>query len=237
MTPEVREAEILATPPFARPTASGVVAVALSDRNSYFTRKNIAAGLQFILATLSDGWTIRPFVPQGPTVWTYLALGYSQGEAVRSAKRQSTNLRRLSRNGAGGDARYRDCQWDDLTGGDNSPLFRAAVERLDKAYETNAAFRKDVQELTRTALQGRGAESSEAVAVGYRYVIEEFACMTILQEVLGVEEMAWVYHKPVGLVDRLFEGTPYGLPKVQGASLVVVNAENDEFIAALGGQT
>lgn len=222
-----------AAQPFTRPTSSGVVFMAISPRNGYYTKDNIAAGLRYILDTMAEGWTLRPFVPQGPSVWTYRALGYTDAAAESSARRQARHMRRLARKGASGDDRFLDCEWDELVGGEAAgAAYRAAIDRLDAAHESSASFRHDVQNLTRAVLERRGGASDAASRLASRYLIEEFACVSILREVLGVERVVMVYHKPMQIVDRLLKGTPYGLPGLEGVLEGVVNAETDEAVKA-----
>ncbi|GMH43319.1 hypothetical protein BSKO_11241 [Bryopsis sp. KO-2023] len=224
MGPESRHELQEAT--FGRPVESGVVLFGLSPKNGYYRKNNIAVALQYILATLSGGWTVRPFVPEGPSVWTYLAVGYTKEAGVRSARGQSTELRRNARFGANGDPRYKDCKWDDLTGGETNASFAKAIKRFDVLHETNDVFRRDVDEATRGVLEKVGKGTKEAIAVGRRYVIEELAALTVVREMLGTRELVLVYHRPFLLAERLFEGTLYGLPKMENASVAIVNAEH-----------
>ncbi|GMH43196.1 hypothetical protein BSKO_11118 [Bryopsis sp. KO-2023] len=210
---------------FMRPAKSGVVLFGMSPRNGHYNRKNITRRLQYILSTLSEGWTVRPLVPQAPSIWTYLALGYTKDRAIRSAREIWRKLFRFAREAAAGDVRYQDCEWDDLTGGATNPSYVAALKRIETAYETNDAFRRDVQEASRGLLKRDGKATEEAVAIACRYLLEEFAGLSVLRKVVGAQEVVLVYHKEFVPLDRLLEGSPYGLPALPNISTAVVNVQ------------
>ncbi|GMH43233.1 hypothetical protein BSKO_11155 [Bryopsis sp. KO-2023] len=216
-----------ATEPLKRQATSGVVLFGMSPGNGHYTRKNITARLQYLLSTLPDGWTVHPCVPQGPSVWTYLALGYTEIHARRTARKKWRELSKYARDAATDNPRYKDYKWDDLTGGSANASYAAAVERMEKAYETNDAFRRDIQTTTLGVLEKFGKATEECVAVASRYLLEEFAGLTLVREVLGAHEVVLVYHKRFVPLERFLEGAPYGLPPVANFSYAVVNAPAD----------
>lgn len=211
----------LLTPSCARALSMGDAAViGVSPFNSYFSEARIA-----ILAA----WAMEQFnavyyyVPDGPSINTLLAQGYSEQKAERKARRQSAWLFNKI------------CRADHLAGGtgvemrvlnsavlDQHGAYQRLLAKVKRRHAQDHRLRKACQKCSSWILRNYVPEPDQrAIALAVEYLLAEIPLFTHAAEILDTASAVFVYHQCPAFVRGLYAGE-HGLSVAANQGYAVV---------------
>lgn len=184
------------------------VLIGVSPFNSYFSesqlRRLAAWGRESFAA-------MHLFIPDVPTTYTLLALGYSPKEAKWKAKRQARYVinkteRALEAVGiAGANAKEVILTWEKL---EANPSYQILLEEVTRIYERDADFRQDCQNAAWWVLGKRvgdpEARSTVDLDLAAKYLLSELPLFVDTPGILEKESSLFAYHQCPPLLERLY---------------------------------
>lgn len=185
----------------------GSVIIGMSLGNGYFTEANLTRLFRFLKSQNSE---IYLLVMDKPSEHNYRALGYSEGQIIQNIKRKSAKIFRALE-GALEQAdypvdRFHFVSWDSIR---MANAYQTARSALESQYANNETFRKDVRSAVSAYLSSKlkgAAMSEEKHASADQYLLEELAFLTCSQQLLGRNELAYLYHREWPIFELLITG-------------------------------
>lgn len=181
----------------------------MSPGNSHFSESAIEALI---------GTAVRRFphvlvmIPDIPAIDTYCALGYAFSQAKEKAVVKGGNLLR-NRTGrvlshmAGVEQKVRILDWKaDIA---PHPAYGGSRARMEKLYTCSQAFRKAVNETTQHVLEkfDRDIPDMEgATEKAAKYLLAELSFLDAAREILNIQHIDFIYHRPWPIYERLIKG-------------------------------
>ncbi len=181
------------------------IVLGLSINNSYFKDENISR-----LLSWAQFYALSIFVmiPDEPMISTFVALGYDQEKAKRTARLKGNTLEnRVCRilNRLNLDS-VKIIRWKQISS-DNNYLKVLAV--LEEKYLTEDLFKCDIQNSTKSVLRSNGLENTtgEAVEIGTKFLLKELAFITYADVILSNSQnkVAYVYHKTTEILKAIID--------------------------------
>jgi cyclo(L-tyrosyl-L-tyrosyl) synthase len=184
------------------------VLIGISPFNSYFSE----ARLRELAAWGRRNFTaMHLFIPDVPTTYTLLALGYPPKEASGKAKRQvryviNKTKRALEAVGiAEVQAKEIILTWEKLA---TNARYQTLLERVATIYEQDAEFRKDCQDAAWWVLEKRvgdpTARSTVDLDLAAKYLLSEMPLFVDTPGILERESSLFAYHQCPQLLERLY---------------------------------
>ena len=201
------------------------ILLGFSPGNGYFNTKRVEIAISGF-AQLSGDVTI--VVPDTIAAHTYRARGYSDADSDASAKTAGGHLKRRCRRGlerstvASPSARMRVLDWERDVWAD--PRVTHAHARIERLFETDAAFRQQTLELVHVVLATKvdSEIGPAALREGANYVLKELAFIAVCRQTLGVDVII-PYHRRWTLGTNFCEGA-FG-DAVPGVGFMVYDIE------------
>jgi cyclo(L-tyrosyl-L-tyrosyl) synthase len=206
------------------------VLIGVSPFNSYFSESRLRE-----LAAWGRGnfASMHLFVPDVPTVYTLLALGYPPKEANRKAKRQvrytiNKTERALEAVGISGEtAREVILTWEKL---EANARYRALLEEATEVYARDADFRKDCQDTAWWVLEGRletpAAHAKVNLDLAAKYLLSEMPLFADTPGILEKESSLFAYHRCPPWLQKIYRGQ-YRYRITDGQGFVLVSCPED----------
>lgn len=180
-----------------------VLVFGVSLFNSYFTEDQITRLLQYVA---SPDRKIYLVIADLPVAHNLRAVGkddsYIKGK-VRHHGNNMVNRCRRAVETSGVDAII--MTWDDFA---LSSLYIDGVERFRKLYEEDAKFHLEARKVTSGVLFNKlGVRADEQqVDVAVSFLLEELAFLWWGDEILGNDNLVYVYHVEMGILSDLIRG-------------------------------
>lgn len=201
--------------------AQGTAVVGMSLGNKYFSESNIAELLGLCRGSFSD---VRVMITDVIGVDTLLAEGYPRDEAIRKARLDGNALRnrikRVIKASDGPEVKILD--W--MSGIEAHPIYQESLAEVKELYDTVDSFRNDVRAATASVLEGKlrnGQELEFAIDTGVHYLLAELAFLGRSPEILGTEQIAYVYHRGWPIFTNFINGEYDGEQRVNVGFVVV----------------
>ncbi len=209
----------------AEGTSNSLALVALSPRNSYYTRKNIGFAINEAVKKFGR---VVVMVADGPDIANMLALGYPTIETARAkAQHYGSNLKNRARQICA-ERNYTDSQVkiiDWARDVDPHPAYTQSYIKFCNLLETNPAFKNDVESVARFVIESardRGQvydgkkdniDVAEGVKMAIHYTLAEMAFNDAAAQMFGVSKTVFVYHRTFPLIENYINGAYDGVPK------------------------
>ena len=184
--------------------------IGISPFNSYFSESRLR---QLAAWGRENFAAMHLFIPDVPTTYTLLALGYPPKEANWKAKRQARYVinkteRALEAVGISGTkAKEIILTWERL---EANARYQALLEEAARVYEQEADFRKDCQDAAWWVLEKRVGDPTARATVNLdlaaKYLLSEMPLFVDTPGVLEKESSLFAYHQCPPLLERLYGG-------------------------------
>jgi cyclo(L-tyrosyl-L-tyrosyl) synthase len=186
------------------------VLIGISPFNSYFSEARLRELASWGRKNFE---AMHLFIPDVPTTYTLLALGYPPKEASWKAKRQvryviNKTERALEAVGiSGAKAKEVLLTWEKL---EANARYQTLLEEAAKVYEQDVDFRKDCQDAAWWVLEKRvgdpTARSTVDLDLAAKYLLSEMPLFVDTPGVLEKESSLFAYHQCPQLLERLYRG-------------------------------
>jgi tRNA-dependent cyclodipeptide synthase len=183
---------------------SQVLIVGVSINNSHFSEKNLERLLRW---SSMKGSRIRVMIPDQPMIDTFMALGYSEKVATRTARLKGNALENKCHMIIG---RHRldnvhIVRWSQLV--DNS-VYKEALVKVSTLYQNDLGFKRDIFEATASVLKANGVlePENEKIEIGTNFLLKELAFITHACFIFHEQKFCYVYHKSMPILNNLIEG-------------------------------
>jgi cyclo(L-tyrosyl-L-tyrosyl) synthase len=208
------------------------VLIGVSPFNSYFSE----ARLRELAAWGRDNFeAMHLFIPDFPTTYTLLALGYSSKDATWKARRQARYVinkteRALEAEGVSSEnAADIVLTWEKVA---VNARYQALLKEANDVYESDPAFRKDCQDAAWWVLEKRmgtaTATNDVNLDLAAKYLLSEMPLFVDSPGILEKESSLFAYHQCPALLERLY-GEHYRLrPSDEQGFVIVTCPENIE---------
>lgn len=210
----------------------GMLILGMSPGNSYF-KKQIIHELLTFTATLSPN--IKVFIPSKPAEHTYKALGLPIEKAERSARLKSNAIKNhcasaITQLPAPQNIQILD--WEAEI--ENSIYYQQQLQHLQNLYskpdsDGNHLFRGETRTACRQVIQRDikpGVDMEQAIDEAAHYIIKEFAFILASPKILGINEVAFIYHKPWPQFEKLMAGAYDSIVRNNIGFIVISMAPN-----------
>lgn len=192
--------------------------IGISPFNSYFDEHRIRQLLEFCGQA---GRAVFLFVPDEVTRYTLEAKGYETSRALKKMNRQVQYLRNKivrAANGSGSAPIVFDCA--ELS--KRHEYVRRHLE-LERRFESDPSFRQGCLDTTRWVLAATPSDqiNEQAALLGVRYLLAELPMFLHAPEIIGRNEVVFVYHQCPAFVADLYRGR-YGDGASTGQGFVEV---------------
>lgn len=172
--------------------------IGMSPGNSYFKDEEI----NYLLKTAVERYgRVAIMIADIPAISTYIALGYPENRARRDKALPQGNLlknrteRVITQLGYSHD-QVRILDWEEEI--EKNDDYQKSYQKIKNLYDTNKKFRNDADETTKGVIEGSKRNIPDidtAVKIAVHYLLSEFAFLDWAPKFLGVEKVAYVYHK------------------------------------------
>ena len=167
------------------------------------------------------------FLTDGPSKHNYVALGYSEADAIKKTRLEGNGLLNRFRRGLysiGQDKaqKFSHFNWQDIY---SHPEWIDQSRKLHQLYDSHIDFRNDVEITTRQVLSNRkklllglgfdvSLEELNAIEVGKAidYTLDEVSFVTVCSKLLRVEGICYVYKEGWPVLEKLADGFYTGSP-------------------------
>ena len=174
--------------------------VGISINNSYFNQENLEKLKVWASATAQSVYIM---IPDKPAVYTLMALGKIEQDAIRTARLKSNVLenkcakiiQRLNLNSV------KIVRWKDIV---SNEKYQNTLVEIKQAYDFDAEFRMAVRSTTASVLQ-----SGVGVETGIEFLFQELAFISQASQILGAGKIAYVYHKTMDILRDIIAGEYY----------------------------
>lgn len=181
----------------------------MSPGNSHFSEPVI----ETLIGTAARDFShVSVMIPDIPAIDTYCALGYAFGQAKEKAVVKGGNLLR-NRTGrvlshmADAEKKVRILDWKtDIA---SHPAYAASRARMEKLYTCSQAFRRAVNETTQHVLEKFNRDipdMEKATEKAARYLLAELSFLDAAHDILNIQRIDFVYHRPWPIYERLIKG-------------------------------
>ncbi|MFB8001068.1 tRNA-dependent cyclodipeptide synthase [Nocardia sp. NPDC056000] len=178
----------------------------ISPFNSYFTRDRIAELTRWAAKEFRH---IQFHLPDTPSIFTLLALGFPEDKARKRAHENGLKMRNRIRDAitlAGlPDADSRIVNWAYV---DTDPAFLALHREVLALFDIDSTFREQCLETSRNVLRHRlpaGTEPEiEQCVIAARYFLAELPLFLDTPGIVGSESSLYAYHRRTPFLDALF---------------------------------
>lgn len=180
--------------------------VGISPFNSYFSLNNIA--------TLSN-WAAHHFesfslfIPDEPSIYTLMALGYSEAKATQKSKRQANYLRNKCSRALGSlhfspqEAAELILDFGKLKQNEHYSL---ALKFYKEKYNNDIEFRKNCLETSRVVVGNQTEQiSSDCLEIAVKYLLAEMPLFFNSANILKKKEAIFCYRNCVSLIRTIFK--------------------------------
>lgn len=181
--------------------------VGISINNSYF--KEPALERLLIWAT-SLVESVYIMIPDEPSVFTLMALGYSKKKAEKEARLKSNNLENkcLAIANRLGLKNITIIRWATLTG---SREYLAALAEIKYAYDNQPHLKRALRLTTSKVIAHALSRTptNDEIDLGVMFLLQELAFICRSNFILKHEKIAYVYHKTMRVMKDVIEGHYY----------------------------
>jgi cyclo(L-tyrosyl-L-tyrosyl) synthase len=173
--------------------------IGISPFNSYYSEENLKKLFSWGLSTFKR---ISIFIPDGISMYTLHAMGYSQEKAKKKTKLHDNNLKNkairalAANNISEAEANNMIVFCSDLMNNERYLKFHDTYKSL---YENDEDFRKGCLATSKMVLASKGFQgdvNDEAVSVAVKYFIAELPIYLNSPEILEISQSLYVYKDP-----------------------------------------
>nr|VFJ77595.1 MAG: cyclo(L-tyrosyl-L-tyrosyl) synthase [Candidatus Kentron sp. FW] len=193
-----------------RPFESGEsVILGISPFNSYFSRHMISR---------LYGWgkehfaKVSIYVPDKPSAYTLMAMGYEEKKANKKAKRQSNYLFNKIHEAIGSDLDIVTLVNSDWL--ENCPIYWEKLDFLRELFDTNRRFREGCLATSRWVMENcanRDDIDQYAVLTAVEYFLSELPLFIFGANILKTDHSVFAYHGCPEFLSKLFRDKLFGL--------------------------
>lgn len=200
--------------------------IGMSPGNSYFKDDEI----KYLLKTTIERYgRVAIMIADIPAISTYMAFGYPENLARRTKALPQGNLlknrtRRAMHELGYSDEEVKIIDWE--TEVETNSAYKTSYQHIRDLYNDNQQFMKDADGTTREVLVGSKREILDieaATKMAVHYLLSEFAFLNWAPKFLGVEKVAYVYHKNWLVYENYIAGKYDGLPKTSTDFVLLEN--------------
>ncbi len=183
-----------------------------------------------------------------PSIYTYLGKGYTFGKATKKARQNSSKLHRLSkeagiiyfnntdtlgetpgfttvkRSAISGSKDTLPCErrkntfytlnWEGVIS--NNIDYINSLKNINELYKTDSHFKNKIDLNTRSVI-GENGNLEE----GIKFILQELSFLIVSPKILGVKNIAYVYHRPFTILNDLLDGK-FQLDKINNVGVYIV---------------
>jgi cyclo(L-tyrosyl-L-tyrosyl) synthase len=204
-----------------------IAVIGMSPGNSYFTDENIKSLIEIVIGKFNKAIV---FIPDIPSIATYVALGYPENIARREKSLpKGNNLKNKSLRAIKAlncEDKVRIINW--VLDVQNNPAYKQFYNNVTLLYQSNELFHKDCNKATAGVLESaqKKIESLDhAVNVGVTYLLHELAFMEFAPKFLNSNMVVSIYHKPWPVYQSYISGKYDGLVR-QNLGFEIVDLGN-----------
>jgi len=186
----------------------------MSAGNPYFTEERIVKMLHFALERFAR---VIIMAPDKPAEHNFKALGYPDNQAKRKARLNANLLQnRTKRVVSLFPSELKNkvivVEWADEV--IPNAKYQEKYEEILDLYNTNASFRKEARETTKSVIAKKSADDIEkALDEAVQYLIEELAFVLASPDMYKVKRVFYLYHMTWPIYQRLIEGKYDGVQR------------------------
>ena len=178
--------------------------IGISLNNSYFKEENLR---KLITWATGHSESVYIMIPDEPAVHTLSALGETEKEAQRIAQLKSNNLankcnRIIQENQL---TTVRVIRWKDFK--ENASYVQTLFD-IKTAYGNDVILKQSLREATTHVLHAGGTRvvTEGEIDLGTQFLFKELAFITHADTILGVQKVAYVYHRTMPVLREIVEG-------------------------------
>lgn len=182
----------------------------ISPFNSYFSEEQIACIFHWASKYFK---TVQLYVPDEPTVYTLLALGYEEKKAAKKARRQCDYLKnKIYRALSQFDIRKSEIASSLIFHSDliQNEIFQEKYKWCCERFEVDPVFREGCLSSSRWVLSNQLQNGQEPTAdmleVAAQYFLSELPLFLWSPEILGKPSVVFCYHQCPSFLTELFNG-------------------------------
>jgi tRNA-dependent cyclodipeptide synthase len=188
--------------------------IGMNPGNSYFKDAEVE---HLFKRTVGEYGRAAVFVADIPAIATYMSYGYTENRARNKAIPKGNNLKnrtlRIAQDLGIAD-KVHVIDWE--TEVQNDPAYLARYAAVEGLYGTSTEFAAAVNDTTGSVLDGSGRDIPDreaAVKVAVHYLLSEIAFLEFAPELLGAEQVVYVYHRNWPVYERYVNGAYDGKTK------------------------
>ena len=199
---EITETSFIDESPLEDRQLSLIIGISLN--NSYFKYDNLKRLISWASCLERKVYIM---IPDEPAVYTLLAFGYEEKEAIRIARLKSNALenkclsiiKELNQEDF-----VRIIRWKDIT--DNQHYLQALSE-IKEAYDTDTCFKDAIRRTTASVILSNLSEQpNEAqVEIGTTFLFQELAFISYSALILREKKIGYVYHRTMQVFKEIIE--------------------------------
>lgn len=204
----------------------------ISPFNRYFSLENIT-----ILSNWAAGYfkNFALFIPDEPTIYTLMALGYEEEKARKKAKAQCRYLKNkclkalLSLNIPKSEAQEKIVDFQYLN---KNPRYLQTLQFYEEKFTNDADFHQGCMETSKQVIQSHTQRiDHDMLEIAAKYLLAELPLYLNSPEILNEKESVFCYRDCTPFIQRIFEGkSTVGVLKNQGH--IVVDVESNAAAGA-----
>ena len=186
------------------------IVLGISPFNSYFSESNIERLYSWSLQLFKR---IFIFVPDIPTKFTLMALGYEEDQAVKKAKRQCKYLfNKISRVADFQSSAVTLINSDWLS---SSTIYQEKLSSIYQLFDSNRSFRDECLQCSRMILENYRDKvdniTEEALLVAVRYLLAELPLFISSADIFKENSVVFCYHNNPPFLMRIFKDNLFNL--------------------------
>lgn len=201
------------------------VVLGISPFNSYFSVDNIAV-LSSWAANHFKSFSL--FIPDEPSAYTLMALGYDEVKAIKKAKRQANYLRNkclkalVSLNLSRHEAEEIILDFRHLNQNANYLL---ALKFYKDKYDNDIEFRKKCRETSKWVLETQAEQiSPDMLEIAVKYLLAEMPLFFNSAHILNKKEAVFCYRNCSSFIQAVFEANESILSHNQGYLVIDIES-------------
>ena len=194
---------------------SAPIVLGISPFNSYFSEQLIYEIADWASVAGSDYYL---YIPDGPTIFTLLAMGYEENKARRKARRQNNYLenkiyRALGRLGQTDEEIARRMLNSKRL--DTDSVYQDILAQVHDLWRKDESFKQGCIDTAQWVLLSQGKQQNAwdkaALELAARYFLAELPLFLRSPEVINSRSAIFCYHQCPGFVRTLYKQGGYGL--------------------------
>lgn len=186
------------------------VVLGISPFNSYFSESAIAKLYDWSLSRFKNIWI---FVPDAPTKFTLMALGYEENQAIKKSRRQCKYL--FNKIEKAVDLQSKAVTLVNSEWLSSSVMYQKKLSLIYQLFDSNKSFREECLQCSRLIMSNYSHKVNEindhTLLVAVNYLLAELPIFTASTDIFDEKSAVFCYHNNPPFIQRLFKDNLFGL--------------------------